>query len=1242
MKFKNKRLKDYIYGNTTSITRSRASDCKVVEYGFEESNVIKAIVNGSSGTSYEVSFSGIIEGDIKSSCSCPFDHGNVCKHAVALALETEYFFSEKNKNKNQAIKLHGITPSEPPHLTKKTLCIPLEDLHSNTIDSLVKKFASKTVYKEHENYFGEIILKSTSGDGLEFLVDERWDSPKQVSYKKTAQNLEIQCNCRADNKSLCRHQASTLKYIEQNIPIFLISEELLETQKENILKEYGFDLNDEIYKQYFEFGFEGNKLIVQHKKRGILKLHKNENLSFFKNNFLDSEAILKAKLPFVKKNEKKEREKGFAIIFSPIYSNFFVEIVIGNVSKDKTRLISKIETVEADYFIANPKLFNEKQTAILKKFFELGNLETKGWAKHEILKKQFYSLKEILSQIDDSTLLYRFYDAEEKITPSNIEPILISNKHPRLFFKLTEEKHFFVLKAFIELEGEKTALKDYKYNVQAFFVLKHGEYYFYETFYQAYAFLNFKSEPEIRIPKKDFDSYNQDFIKPLSKQFEVNVSKRKYKKQKTTTNDFIRQVYLSEYEDTILIQPMVEYKKETYPIFEGEYIEIEEQGDFYKVDRDKTLEKHFFETIKNQHPSFEYQDTNFFYLETDGFIEKGWFLDFFENLKKEEIQVFGSNKLSKFKYNTNKPTIETNFNSGIDWFDVEIEIKFGDQLVSLKEVRKSIIKKENFVALKGDSIGILPEQWVQKYSHVFKAGEVKTNAIKVSNNQLSVIDSLYDEMDITSELAVNYKQVKEQLTNFKEISKLKKPRGLKATLRDYQKEGLNWLNFLDEYSFGGCLADDMGLGKTLQVISFLKHLKNSKKSNKATLIILPTSLIFNWQAEIDKFAPSLKFINHTGKDRAENIKEFDKTDLVLTTYGIVIRDITLLKEYKFHYCILDESQAIKNPNSQRFKAIKLIKATNRLVLTGTPIENNTFDLYAQMSFVNPGLLGTSANFKKEFATPIDKDKNSDVANELRKIINPFLLRRTKEQVAKELPEKTEQILYCTMEKEQQKLYDAYKNKYRNYIINKIDENGIGKSKMYVLEGLTKLRQICDSPKLLNDQEKYTTDSIKTQELVKHITEKTGQHKILVFSQFVKMLALVKEALDEKEIPYEYLDGQTKNRQERVDNFQSNNNIRVFLISLKAGGTGLNLTAADYVYIVDPWWNPAVEAQAIDRCYRIGQTKKVMAYKMICKGTVEEKIIQYQEGKKQLSKDIIQTDESFVKNLTKESITDLFS
>jgi SNF2 family DNA or RNA helicase len=313
-------------------------------------------------------------------------------------------------------------------------------------------------------------------------------------------------------------------------------------------------------------------------------------------------------------------------------------------------------------------------------------------------------------------------------------------------------------------------------------------------------------------------------------------------------------------------------------------------------------------------------------------------------------------------------------------------------------------------------------------------------------------------------------------------------------------------------------------------------------------------------------------------------------------------------------------------------------------MTGTPIENNTFDLFAQMHFVNPGFLGTTKSFKEQYSQPIDRDANPERAAELRQLIKPFILRRTKEQVATELPPKMEDILYCTMEKEQRKVYDAYRNKYRDLLLGKIDEEGMEKSKIYIIEGLMKLRQICDSPLLLPGEENYGSASIKIEELLRNIEEKTGNHKIVVFSQFVSMLGLIKKELDKDLVSYEYLDGKSskKARQQSVDHFQTDESCRVFLISLKAGGTGLNLTAADYVFLVDPWWNPAVEEQAIDRTYRIGQDKKVFAYRMICKDTIEEKIMNYQKKKKAIAADIIQAEESFMKQLTSADIKDLFS
>jgi SNF2 family DNA or RNA helicase len=357
---------------------------------------------------------------------------------------------------------------------------------------------------------------------------------------------------------------------------------------------------------------------------------------------------------------------------------------------------------------------------------------------------------------------------------------------------------------------------------------------------------------------------------------------------------------------------------------------------------------------------------------------------------------------------------------------------------------------------------------------------------------------------------------------------------------------------------------------------------------------------------------------------------------------LIINDIEHLNTIKFNYVVLDESQAIKNTDSLRYKAVMLLKAKNRLAMTGTPVENNTFDLYAQMNFTNPGLLGNVNHFKKNFSDLIDKKGDQEAATLLRKIVQPFLLRRTKDQVAKDLPNKTEDVIYCEMGSEQRKVYNAFRDNYRNLIGKKIDTEGLGKSSMIVLDALLKLRQICNSPALLNTKESYGNDSVKIEELVSHLTEKTGNHKVLVFSQFVEMLKLIEKELTKQNIPYEYLDGQTRKREEKVKRFQEEQSCRVFLISIKAGGVGLNLTQADYVYIVDPWWNPAVEAQAIDRTHRIGQTKKVFAYRMICKDTTEEKILQLQQKKKKVSEDVISADAAFYKQLEKEDILDLFS
>ncbi len=368
---------------------------------------------------------------------------------------------------------------------------------------------------------------------------------------------------------------------------------------------------------------------------------------------------------------------------------------------------------------------------------------------------------------------------------------------------------------------------------------------------------------------------------------------------------------------------------------------------------------------------------------------------------------------------------------------------------------------------------------------------------------------------------------------------------------------------------------------------------------------------------------------------------FEFYDVIITSYGTMLYDIRFLKKFIFNTVFLDESQTVKNPSSQRYQAAAMLKSRNKIVITGTPVENSTFDLYGQLSLANPGLLGSRQFFRDHYSTPIDRFKDIKRAMELQKKVRPFILRRTKKQVASELPEKTEMVIYCEMEEEQRKVYDSYKNEYRNFLLTHKEED-LSRHSMHVLKGLTKLRQICNSPALLKEDRFYGNSSSKITLLMEEIEAKNSQHKILVFSQFVSMLDLIRKELNHRGIEFEYLTGQSRNREAKVANFQNNEKIRVFLISLKAGGVGLNLTEADYVYLVDPWWNPAVENQAIDRSHRIGQDKSVIAVRLICPDTIEEKIMRLQEVKIDLVNDLIKTDKDTFKQLSRKDLLELFN
>ena len=629
----------------------------------------------------------------------------------------------------------------------------------------------------------------------------------------------------------------------------------------------------------------------------------------------------------------------------------------------------------------------------------------------------------------------------------------------------------------------------------------------------------------------------------------------------------------------------------------------------------------------------------YFYLHKKRFLDEDWFLTVFDDWQLQNITILGFNELEGNKLNPNKVKISIKVLSGVNWFNVVANAKFGKTRASLKQIYRAVKNKTKYVQLDDGTVGIIPAEWLEKFNSYFNSGEIADDeTLQIARSNFTVIEQLFDEIMLDEQVKNEISIYHQRLTDFTVIKPIDTPSAFVGSLRPYQQQGLSWLNFLDDFNFGGCLADDMGLGKTVQVIAFILSLRE-KHPHNTNLVVVPTSLIFNWQQEIEKFAPSIRVRTIYGADRVKNIHDFDSYEVVLTSYGTLLADIVFLKDYVFNYIFLDESQQIKNPESQRYKAARLLKSRNKIVLTGTPIENNTFDIYGQLSFACPGLLGSKLYFKQIYSSPIDMFKSTKRAMELQNKIKPFVLRRTKQQVATDLPEKTEMVVYCDMKPEQRTIYDAYEKQFRDYISATTSEQ-LEKKSMDVLKGITRLRQICDSPLLIKGEKMPGNASSKIDVLLEQIEGKMHLHKILVFSQFVSMLDLIRTELKSRQIGFTYLTGQTRNRQAVIEEFQNNPDVRVFLVSLKAGGTGLNLTEADYVYLVDPWWNPAVENQAIDRCHRIGQDKRVVAVRLICPATVEEKIMLLQEAKTDLANDLIKTDTSFLNSLNKNDLLGL--
>lgn len=1243
----------YVYNNGSDevIRRSKKIHAmgfvELVEHDQLMSGVVFRVKDDSYATFYKVYIQKYT--DAKSMtvrCSCPYNLGDICRHEGAALLRLQDMV-DKNMLGNTNIQYNQR------HTVAKMKHIELK---------MIKLLSSPGIYTEAENLLrttrANIIKAADERVEAELIVDG--ETFPLVIQKNDERNFDTSCKCGETEHPLCEHKVLLfLQLLDAYGTNYFDTIRNWDKEKNKLLQIYGYSLEDDLTGK-FEFTYKDGKPFLKVLDTSIKRVAPGTVAS------KPSEVFIAPNLPAEEVAVEEQPAKRLGVVFNfnaTTYPYFEIDAVQGEANEEQTKYVGKVEKLDLTKFV-NTEVFSEEDKQLVQQVRKLQSPEINKYldrnspfsgiweniihtdgddlpeeTKALIAEYLQPKLKKLFEEQSSNNFIF-YLPRGKQFTTANLAETELSNHFIAPVFKVQANAGHFEIACVVKLLGDTVSFTDNECNSSLVYLNDHVMYLWQkaEDVLQAEKFLK---EGNIQLSKDNWAEKMRKVIIPLTKDYKVEFDKSLVKEIKSGEPDV--KLLLQEKGDYLVFQPVFSYKGFETKAADKENIIIPDGDKILIIERNLAAEESFLKKLENLHSMFmRPDDKNNLVLKGTDVLRNNWFFLFVDAMNEMKVPVFGFEALRNFRFNTARPNTHIHVSSGLDWFDAKVEIEFGEQRVGIDEIKTALVNKQSFVQLSDGTLGILPDEWLKRYSLLFKVGDGRSDQLRLSKYHMSVIDELYenrDEKELSFELDEKYERLKE----FKNIPETAAPVHLKDVLRPYQVSGFQWLNYLNDVGWGGILADDMGLGKTVQALSMLHHYKEVTGDLKA-LVVCPTTLIYNWRNEVQKFSPSLSFHIHHGSIRGRDAEELSKHNIIITTYGTLRSDIQLLVKMKFDYVILDESQAIKNPASKVTRAASLLNAKNRLCMSGTPLQNNTFDIFAQMNFLNPGLLGNMEFFRNEFATPIDKFGEQEQKEHLRKLLFPFILRRTKEQVAKDLPEKTETILFCEMETEQRKVYEAYRNSYREKILGTIDQQGIAKSQLTILQGLMKLRQICDSPAILNEDEKYPNHSIKLDELAREIEENIGNHKALIFSQFLGMLALIKQKLIEDGIPFEYFDGSTSapDREKAIENFQNNDECRVFLISLKAGGVGLNLTAADYVYIVDPWWNPAVEQQAIDRTHRIGQTKNIFAYRMICVDTIEDKILELQERKRKLASELIADDASFVKALTKSDVEYLFS
>jgi SNF2-related domain/Helicase conserved C-terminal domain len=1242
----------YVYTNGTDEVIRRGKKIhaigyvELIEYDELFESVTFRIKDDSYSTYYKVFVQKFRDAkSLSVRCSCPYNLGDICRHEAAALIQLQELL-DRNMLKAEEI-----------HYDQSHTVIKMKSIDLKTIRLL----CSREVYEEAGKYLqskkasielaaDETVKASVELDGIKYPV---------LIRKNEERNFDTSSTYPDTDHPLCLPKVILfLQLLQAHGSFYFDSIRNWDKEKNKLLEAYGYSLSDDL-KGKFEFSYKDGKPFLRLLDISIKRVNPAA-LSRPK-----PELEIETAEQVMEPEQKAGSVQRLGVVFNfnhEAYPGFLLDAVSGESNEQQNAYVGKVEKLELAKFV-NTEKFNEPDRQLVfslrktqepevNKYLNRNSPFSGMWeniihtegeelpddTKALIIEYLHPRYRKLFTELSENPFIF-FLNGHKPFKTANLQSVNLSPDPVSPSFRVSSNKNNIEIKAFTRITGQSIELTQNKCNSQVILFLNNCLYLWGRP--EDIAVISKFTDGRMIISKADWPGQLRNFVIPLQKEYHVEFENDLIREVKSGDPD--RKIFLQEKGDYLLFQPVFSYKGfETTSIGKDQLV-VPDGDKVLLIQRNKEKESAFIAQLQSLHSQFiQPQGSSGLALRGSDVLKNNWFFLFMDAMQDMKVTVNGFEALKNFRFNTSRPQTKIHISSSTDWFDARVDIIFGDQKVTIADVKKALANKQQFVPLNDGTLGVLPDEWVKRYALLFRVGEGKSNELRLSRYHLSVIDELYENRN-EEELIIHLEKKYEQLKEFKTIKEIDPPTHLAKILRPYQVHGFHWLNYLHEVNWGGILADDMGLGKTIQALSFLHYYKQHYGKLRA-LVVCPTTLIFNWENEIKKFSPELSYRIHHGGERLRNKEALNDFEVIITTYGTLRSDIKLLMDIPLDYVVLDESQAIKNPASKVTKAACLLRAKHRLCMSGTPLQNNTFDIFAQMNFLNPGMLGSIEFFRQEFAIPIDKFGEPDRKDHLRKLLYPFILRRTKEQVARDLPDKTETILFCEMEEEQRKVYDAYRNDYRDKILGTIESQGIQKSQLTILQGLMKLRQICDSPAILNESEKYPNHSIKLDELTREISENIGNHKALIFSQFLGMLALIKEKLVELEIPFAYFDGSTTatDREKAIRAFQDNDSCRVFLISLKAGGVGLNLTAADYVYIVDPWWNPAVEQQAIDRTHRIGQTKNIFAYRMICKDSIEDKILQLQDRKRLLAKDLIADDDGFVKSLSREDVEYLFS